>query len=387
MTAKCTEQGEAGQSAFDDSNACSTQARHPAFDDCDCEADGVQFGVAFDFNRFEGVSGFPDALASGSESARIMILRLWIRIFRIFGDPGQTRIVLPSLYSGQLGHWDMEEMVVVGRLCWTEQSIAYDEEHEKQFQQPSPLELRMGNLRIYPERRREVFRNMGAIKWATFEVPTSLVQEMTPMPILFGEIIATCARMANDNKWRRANVKKPYNQNQNYSQLKPWEDAFQNLKNLTHSTIEQQNRTIDKLRNEMRADFNSQAQSVSNLKKMVGQLASLVQTLTMIVEKRKFPSQPVPNPKGVHRASTSSPQQHGEVKAIMTLRKRKKVNNKVEMPVTKMNQIVPVNVEDSSLEEKEETNPREYVLKAPFPQRLAKGKKGKSTSEILEPFA
>ena len=37
----------------------------------------------------------------------------------------------------------MEEMVVVGRLCWTEQSIAYDEEHEKQFQRPSPLELRM----------------------------------------------------------------------------------------------------------------------------------------------------------------------------------------------------------------------------------------------------
>ncbi|KAH9698867.1 hypothetical protein KPL71_024159 [Citrus sinensis] len=202
----------------------------------------------------------------------------------------------------------MEEMVVVGRLCWTEQSIAYDEEHEKQFQRPSPLELRMPPFR-------------------------------------------------------------PYNQNQNYSQLRPWEDAFQNLKNLTHSTIEQQNRTIDKLRNEMRADFNSQAQSVSNLKKMVGQLASLVQTLTITVEKSKFSSQPVPNPKGVHGASTSSPQQHGEVKAVMTLRKGKEVNNKVEMLVTKTNQIVPVNVEDSSLEEKEETNPREYVPKAPFPQR------------------
>ncbi|XP_052287336.1 uncharacterized protein LOC127898878, partial [Citrus sinensis] len=100
----------------------------------------------------------------------------------------------------------------------------------------------------------------------------------------------------------------------------------------------------------------------------------------------KFPSQPVPNPKGVHEASTSSPQQHGEVKAVMTLRKGKEVDNKVEMPVTKENQIVPVNVEDSSPEEKEETNPREYVPKAPFPQRLAKGKKGKSTGEILEIF-
>ncbi|KAH9770105.1 hypothetical protein KPL71_012260 [Citrus sinensis] len=177
-----------------------------------------------------------------------------------------------------------------------------------------------------------------------------------------------------------------YNQNQNYSQSRPWEDAFQNFKNVTHSTIEQQNCTIDGLRNELRAGFNSQAQSVSSFEKMVGQLASSVQTLAMTVEKGKFPSPPVPNPKGVHEASTSSPQQHGEVKAVMTLRKGKEVDNKVEMPVTKENQIVPVSVVDSPLEEKEETNPREYVPKAPFPQRLAEGKNGKSTCEILEIF-
>ena len=48
---------------------------------------------------------------------------------------------------------------------------------------------------------------------------------------------------------------RPYNQN--YSQPRPWEDSFQNLRNVTHSTIEQQNRTINELWNEMRADFNS----------------------------------------------------------------------------------------------------------------------------------
>ena len=97
----------------------------------------------------------------------------------------------------------------------------------------------------------------------------------------------------------------------------------------------------------MRAYFNSQAQSVSNLEKMVGQLASSVQTLAMTIEKSNFPSQPVPNPKGVYKERTSSPQHHGEVKAIMTLRKGKEVDKKVEIPVTKENQIVPVNVEDS----------------------------------------
>ena len=108
---------------------------------------------------------------------------------------------------------------------------------------------------------------------------------------------------------------RPYNQHSNYSQHKPWEDSFQNFKNVTHSTIEQQNRTIDELRNEMRAGFNSQPQSVSSLEKMAGQFTSSVQTLAMTVEKDKFLSQPGPNPKGVHEVSISSPQQHGEVKA------------------------------------------------------------------------
>lgn len=134
----------------------------------------------------------------------------------------------------------------------------------------------------------------------------------------------------------------------------------------------------------MRAGFNSQAQSVSSLEKMVGQLASSVQTLAITVEKGKFPSQPVLNPKRVHEISTSSPQHHWEVKVVMTLRKGKEVDNKVEMPVTKTNQIVPVNIEDSPSEEKEETDPWEYIPKAPFPHRLAKGKKRKSTGEIFE---
>ena len=86
---------------------------------------------------------------------------------------------------------------------------------------------------------------------------------------------------------------------------------------------------------------------------MVRHLSSSVQTLVMTIEKGKFPSQPVSNPKGVHEASASSPQQYGEFKAVMTLQKGKEVDNKMKMSVTKTNQIVPVNVEDSSSKEKE----------------------------------
>ena len=41
----------------------------------------------------------------------------------------------------------------------------------------------------------------------------------------------------------------------------------------------------------------------------------------------------------------------------MTLQKEKEVDNKVETPVTKKTQIILVHAEDSSSEEKEETNP------------------------------
>ena len=70
----------------------------------------------------------------------------------------------------------------------------------------------------------------------------------------------------------------------------------------------------------------------------------------------------------------------------MTLRKGKEIDNKVEISVTKTNQIVHVNVDDSPLEEKEETNPREYIPKTPFLHKLAKENKGKSNREILEIF-
>ena len=87
----------------------------------------------------------------------------------------------------------------------------------------------------------------------------------------------------------------------------------------------------------------------------------------MTVEKCKFPSQPTLNPKGVHEVSTSSSQQYEEVKPIMTLWKNKEVDNKVDMPVTKMTQVVPLESEDPSTKEKEDSIPRECIPKTHFP--------------------
>ena len=52
-----------------------------------------------------------------------------------------------------------------------------------------------GKFQSLPREKRAVFRSMRAIQWATLEVSTSWVREMTPMPILFGGIIAACVRM------------------------------------------------------------------------------------------------------------------------------------------------------------------------------------------------
>ncbi|KAH9794255.1 hypothetical protein KPL71_004834 [Citrus sinensis] len=106
-------------------------------------------------------------------------------------------------------------------------------------------------------------------------------------------------------------------------------------------------------------------------------------------EKGKFPSQPIPNPKGVHEVGSSSSHQHEEAKSVMTLRRGKLFDNKVEVPTRKTSEPTssdPVPSQDSSINDPEESGPPAYIPKAHFPQRLAKVKKGTSTGEIMEIF-
>ena len=86
----------------------------------------------------------------------------------------------------------------------------------------------------------------------------------------------------------------------------------------------------------------------------------------MTIKKGKFPSQPVPNPKGVHEVSTSSSQHHEEVKVVITLRKGKEVDNKVEMLMTKTTQVLPLKSENLSTKEKEDSSHKNTSLKLIF---------------------
>lgn len=131
--------------------------------------------------------------------------------------------------------------------------------------------------------------------------------------------------------------------------------------------------------------FQSNTQAILKLEHQLGQLATTVAER----EKGKFPSQSIPNPKGVHEVGSSSSHQHEEAKSIMTLRRGKLFDNKVEVQTRKTSEPTssdPVPSQDSSTNDPEESGPPAYIRKAPFPQRLTKVKKGTSTGEIMEIF-
>jgi hypothetical protein len=113
-------------------------------------------------------------------------------------------------------------------------------------------------------------------------------------------------------------------------------------------------------------------------------------------ERGKFPSQPMPNPKGQFGIGSSFTPTHGQdhVQAITTLWSGKQVDNQVATPEEASNivrkeedqaelakEVVPdtiiLDVEDQA---------KKYVPKAPYPERLMAPKKSSKYDDILEVF-
>ena len=78
--------------------------------------------------------------------------------------------------------------------------------------------------------------------------------------------------------------------NSNFQQPKPWEEAIQKLTKSTQVVLDQHSQAITELQHEMRTNHTSQSQSISNIEKMMGQLASTIQNLATNIEIGKFPS-------------------------------------------------------------------------------------------------
>ena len=111
----------------------------------------------------------------------------------------------------------------------------------------------------------------------------------------------------------------------------------------------------------------------SNLNQKIDNLQYSITTINNLLEvqeKGRFPSQTLPNPKGVHEIGSSSSSRLDEVKAIITLRSGKEIE-----------QTVPMTAQET--EKEKEAEPERIIISEdsvkkkmspPFPQAL-RGKK------------
>ena len=105
-----------------------------------------------------------------------------------------------------------------------------------------------------------------------------------------------------------------------------------------------------------------------------------INNLLEVQERGRFPSQTMPNPKGIHEVGPSSNSGMDEVKAIITLRS----GREIEQPVPKA-------VEETCKEQEAEPerviiseDSMKHCMPPPFPQALRSKKKASQQAGILE---
>ena len=99
-----------------------------------------------------------------------------------------------------------------------------------------------------------------------------------------------------------------------------------------------------------------------------------------VQERGRFPSQTLPNPKGIHEVGSSNNTGMDEVKAIITLRSGKEVDQPMPKPVQETKKGEELQPEHILLKE----DSMKYSIPPPFPQALRGKKKASQQACILE---
>ena len=152
----------------------------------------------------------------------------------------------------------------------------------------------------------------------------------------------------------------------------PVEQAILNLSKVVGNFVEEQKGTnvqlaqrIDTVENTLNKKIDNLQYSITNINKLLeGQ------------EKGRFPSQTLPNPKGIHEVGSGM----DEVKSIITLRSGKEVDQPLPKPVEESRQGEEMQSEHILLEE----DTMKYRIPPPFPQALRGKKKATQQAGILE---
>ena len=121
----------------------------------------------------------------------------------------------------------------------------------------------------------------------------------------------------------------------------------------------------------------------SNLNRRIDSLqASITRMGNQQQEVGRFPSQPLPNPRGVHELSYTSepPSKMDEVKAVITLRSGKEVDQPMPKPVEETRKGEELEPEHIFLKE----DSMKHCMPPPFPQALRSKKKASQQASILE---
>ena len=117
-------------------------------------------------------------------------------------------------------------------------------------------------------------------------------------------------------------------------------------------------------------------QKIDNLQYSITKINKLLE----VQERGRFPSQTLPNPKGIHEVGSSNNLGMDEVKAIITLRSGKEVDQPMPKPVQESKKGEELQSEHILLKE----DSMKYSIPPPFPQALRGKKKASQQAGILE---
>ena len=167
----------------------------------------------------------------------------------------------------------------------------------------------------------------------------------------------------------------------------PVEQAILNLSKVVGNFVEEQkginvqlaqridtventlNKKIDGLESNLKQKMDNLQYSITNINKLLE-----------VHERGRFPSQTLPNPKGIHEVGSSNNSGMDEVKSIITLRSGKEVDQPMPKPVEESRQGEKLQPEHILLEE----DSMKYRIPPPFPQALRGKKKANQQAGILE---
>ena len=165
----------------------------------------------------------------------------------------------------------------------------------------------------------------------------------------------------------------------------PVEQAILNLSKVVGNFVEEQkginvqlaqridtvDNTLNKRIDGLESNLN---QKIDNLQYSITKINKLLEGQ----ERGRFPSQTLPNPKGIHEVGSSNNSGMDEVKAIITLRSGKEVDQPMPKPVEDSRQGEEMQPEHILLEE----DSMKYRIPPPFPQAL-RGKKKATQQAVL----